>query len=1025
MGCSNGQAVVLLDDLLKHLRIPHKHVSSLPLCVRAQLYVSGLQLQRMLERSLLRRASHSALLESDKVAVIPVSALRKVESSLEQLCRRPSSKALSSSSSSASAALLLDLQLDSESSLIRHLGEMSLTHRGDDVSRGDDGGGSDVKGKCGLTSAKPALTMTASRSGAWRVLGGDAPASALPLPLPVSGPGGDKAAVSSVWVKSEKSLIAPSVLSKALSLPATTHGFPHGSASHFSRNWSGKFSLPHSFSDQPSSGSCADRAAATLARTPIGKLPTSTYGKMYFSGLFSEMPSRDVLGKLAESQRSGPLSEGQRLSETNSFSSFSTSSSSSSSLLPTTTAAAAATTSPFSAWASFSSTRFSPMSFKTAAFQTKATKAGSRGDSETSVLTFSAAGHAPQGRGQGSPRQTPAPKSGPLAAAGTSVASSPRPSAGAAFNGGVSGSSGPPEQSHCARLSPATSLSGARPSGFSRGVHSASGNSEEHQSSRGSHSAGSAGFGRGAHSGPVNPDEAQSSRGSQSPSSSGFSRGTHGSSLNADEPQSSRGSQQSPGGAAARQAKRSSVSSGFGPAALPYSQTIPPGLNPSVVIKTVRNALSPGHAVVVKSSSSTSYTSGQLATSASLHGNHGNAGRPKATSGGELHHRYGSADPAWKPDLGYGSGSHKPRWPSTGTVKTSSTSSMTSPHLSSTSLSGKGEPGPKWSGHSSSSLASSYPSAPQASLSSSSPSSSFVKDCGKERSKSPAWAGTKHSASNPHDYGSAYSATPTSAPAPTPAPFSSLPFSAGSGSSSSSPFSSTQAQTVIKTASVKDGRTPQWFSQRTGLSAKPGASSSSSSSSSKSSPASSSSSPSSSLAGAGAPAGKAAPPLPSFPSSKRSSLASVSAASPYKGGEELSREAGGGVRAPASTTPPSQSADGSAAGKGGGAKGKTSQCDFDQMFSDESSSNSFTTVVDNLDYDSSRSPAAPCSSLSGAAATTTTTATATASPHCLGHGADAPFSGSGGKGFGMGVFGSVVSGKDRNDNDIGIFTPKS
>ena len=197
MGCSNGQAVVLQDDLLKHLRIPHKHVSSLPLCVRAQLYVSGLQLQRMLERSLLRRASHSALLESDKVAVIPVSALRKVESSLEQLCRRPSSKALSSSSSS-SAALLLDLQLDSESSLIRHLGEMSLTHRGDDVSRGDDGGGSDVKGKCGLTSAKPALT-TASRSGAWRVLGGDAPASALPLPLPlpVSGPGGDKAAVSS------------------------------------------------------------------------------------------------------------------------------------------------------------------------------------------------------------------------------------------------------------------------------------------------------------------------------------------------------------------------------------------------------------------------------------------------------------------------------------------------------------------------------------------------------------------------------------------------------------------------------------------------------------------------------------------------------------------------------------------------------------------------------------------------------------------------------------------------------------
>ena len=414
------------------------------------------------------------------------------------------------------------------------------------------------------------------------------------------------------------------------------------------------------------------------------------------------MPSRDVLGKLAGSQRSGPPSEGQRLSETNSFSSFSTSSSSSSSLLPTTTAAAAATTttSPFSAWASFSSTRFSPMSFKTAAFQSKATKADSRDDSETSVLTFSAAGHAPQGRGQGSPRQTPAPKSGPLAAAGTSVASSPRPSAGGAFNGGVSGSSGPPEQSHCARLSPATSLSGARPSGFSRGVHSASGKSEEHQSSRGSHSAGSAGFGRGAHSGPVNPDEA---RGSQSPSSAGFSRGTHGSSLNADEPQS-RGSQQSPGGAVARQAKRSSVSSGFGPAALPYSQTIPPGLNPSVVIKTVRNALSPGHAVVVKSSSSTSYTSGQSATSASLHGNHGNAGRPKATSGGELHHRYGSADPAWKADLGYGSGSHKPRWPSTGTVKTSSTSSMTSPHLSSTSLSGKGEPGPKWSGHSSSTV---------------------------------------------------------------------------------------------------------------------------------------------------------------------------------------------------------------------------------------------------------------------------------------------------------------------------------
>lgn len=298
VGCSNSQAVVLQDDLLKHLRIPHKHFSSLTLCVRAQLYASGHQLQRMLERSVLRRAGHSALLEADKVAVIPLSSLRKVESSLEQLCRRSSSKSLSSTS----AAALLDLQSDSESSLIRHLGEMSLTHRGDDAACDEDSGG-DVKGKCGLTSLKAGVTS--AKSGAWRVLGETVPAAAVP------GAGSEKAATTAC-IKSERTLIAPSSLSNCVSLPPA-RGFSHSSSSQFSRNWSGKFSASRAFSDQASSASCADRAS--LSRAPNDKLPAS-YDRKGFSGLFSDMPSRDMLGKLAGSQSSGQPSDGQRLSET-------------------------------------------------------------------------------------------------------------------------------------------------------------------------------------------------------------------------------------------------------------------------------------------------------------------------------------------------------------------------------------------------------------------------------------------------------------------------------------------------------------------------------------------------------------------------------------------------------------------------------------------------------------------------------------------------------------------------------------
>ncbi|XP_070184980.1 pneumococcal serine-rich repeat protein-like [Littorina saxatilis] len=706
---SNSQAVVLQDDLLKHFRISHKYFSSLTLCMRAQLHVTGEQLQRMLERSPLRRACHSALLEADKATAIPLSSLRKLESTLEQLCRRSSSFKGSSvlTMSSSVVAAGMDLQADSEASLILHLSKMSLTHRNNDVS-----GEEEEEEKCDVKVNLKLTSGVTSKPGAMTVLGERVPASALT----VSG-GGEKSATVP-WIKREKGLIAPSSLTKHLSLPSS-HGFTHSSASQFSRNWSRKLSPSHFFGGPIRSASTSVTSASpapspstsypdkpTLCRSQSDKFPASSE-KRYFAGLFPDRttPSHETLGKLA-GQIKSETSSVQTVSQ-NPFSSFQA-------------AAASSSSNPFSAFASYSGSKYAPLTFKTAAFQGKTFKAeqaggsGEGGESDSSVLTFSPSGHAAQGRGQGQSRSAHnAPKGG---ATGTTQTDFSRSSQGAAFSAGRhSSSSDAITNLQSLRLSHSTaSFSDKGAAGFNRGAHSSPGNPADPQSLRLSHSGssrhgaggsiggGGGSYNRGTHgsvghssgSFPGSSRDSQSSRQEGHPprDPSGFNRGLHSSVGNAQDHQSAARESQSLGG---RHSKRSNT---FPPSPhLPYSKNIPPGLNPSVVIKTSGSALSAVGGLGKSSSQS-------AVAMASSHGHHGKAGSHTTTpssTGGRISQGYHpSSEHGWKADVKDERGIvHKPRWSNVG-ARASSASSRTSSMASSTASSPQGREGSgmaKWS----------------------------------------------------------------------------------------------------------------------------------------------------------------------------------------------------------------------------------------------------------------------------------------------------------------------------------------
>ncbi|KAL8563488.1 hypothetical protein ACOMHN_011967 [Nucella lapillus] len=753
---SNPETVVLQDDLVKHLRVSQRHLQSLSPGLRSGVVqLSGEAVQRMLEGAVFHRASHATLLESEKVAVIRLTTLQKGESSLETLSRRASSKAVLTSTSA-----LLDLQSDGDSALTRLLGDMAL---GEVVGEGK---GSDIKVKGGKDEVL-------------RVLGERVPRLAHPV--------SEKA-----MVKREK-LIAPSVLGKHLPLPK---GFSHSPpTSQFSRNWSHKIGGGGASSSSSSSYNQPPPAFSGMDRTFLSR--DSKVG--IFSSVSAPQPG-DAASRMKPPRSLGPGSGLEKsLCPSSSLSSLcGFSSSSSSSSHPSSTAS-----NVFTALPTFTSCAFPAVSFQSAMFQPKAIKTEQPGDcSDGGRIPFSSPlTHSPQiphkafqlqggpshshgtgappqghggqchgGQGHGGQGHGPPPDRGSSHGHGASQIGGGGGGASHAGQRGGKGSGFVPGPQHGGDSSRSSSTSSAGGNFYSRGVHNSSANALESRNSQ-SHSSSTAVGGGG---------------GGGRTTSSGFSRGVQGSSTTHDESLSFRVSDSA--GGLNRNIKR-----GFTPSSLPYSKSLPPGLNPSVVIKTSGQTLSAVAAAgVVKS------TSQSGAVTSSNSSSHGNSARPKpGMEGGGSGSGYGNSAPksnsqdyAWKGEVKYvpAFAHSKTRWTRVGGMKTSSSSSsLTTPSSACMSKEGgSGGGGSKWPP---SYCHNSYPPSglDMAASSSSNPRESpgHQEGVGKEVNK-PSWHGPKPHKS-PHSLGGGFSYPGNPMPAGgVPSSASSSSFQGGGGAMMSS-----------------------------------------------------------------------------------------------------------------------------------------------------------------------------------------------------------------------------------------------